>query len=220
MIISQKKPDEEILSYLEGAKKVVLVGCGECATVCKTGGEEELENMKAFLASHGIEVVGSIYPQSACNKLLMKKELKALKDVLPECDAVVSLSCGDGTQTIASLIDKCVYPANNTMFLGEVERQGIFTEACRLCSDCVLAYTGGICPITKCAKSLINGPCGGSVDGKCEVNHDNPCAWIEIYNKLNKLGQLDKLEKMYEPKGYKDTAYPRVINLREEKHDE
>ena len=84
---------QEILSYLEGAKKVVLVGCGECATVCKTGGEEELENMKAFLASHGIEVVGSIYPQSACNKLLMKKELKALKDVLPECDAVVSLSC-------------------------------------------------------------------------------------------------------------------------------
>jgi ferredoxin len=215
MIITKRKPDEEILALLDGAKKVAVFGCGECATVCQTGGEDQINEMKAFLNANGIEVLGTIYPQSACNKLLLKQERTARKEVLPDCDAVISMSCGDGTQTAASLLDKPVYPANNTMFLGEVERQGIFTEACRLCSDCILGYTGGICPITKCAKSLVNGPCGGAMDGMCEVNHDNPCAWIEIYKKLKALNQLEKLEKIYEPKGFGNTAYPRTINLRE-----
>ena len=110
-----------------------------------------------------------------------------------------------------------VYPANNTLFLGQVERVGMFHEYCRMCGDCVLGSTGGVCPVTKCAKSLVNGPCGGQKNGKCEVNPDNDCAWILIYNRLEALGQLDKLGQTRRDKGYAGVAYPRHINLREKK---
>ncbi|MCL1802496.1 MAG: methylenetetrahydrofolate reductase C-terminal domain-containing protein [Eubacteriaceae bacterium] len=214
MIISQKKPREELLAMLSGVKKAVLVGCGECATVCMTGGDEQLEEMKAFLEENGISVLASLVSGTSCNKLLVKKELKEYKDAIAEADCIISMSCGDGVQTVASNVSIAVYPANNTMFLGEVERVGLFTEACRFCGDCVLANTGAICPITKCAKSLTSGPCGGAKGGHCEVNPDNRCAWIMIYEKLQSLGTLEKLDIMTEPKGFSDSAYPRTISLR------
>ena len=219
MIISQRKPSEEILEMLSDAKNIVLVGCSECATVCKTGGEEEMADMKAFLEENGKTVLGTIYPQTSCNKLLVKKDLKGAKEAVSQADAILSMSCGDGVQTVASNTNLPVYPANDTMFLGEVERVGIFNEACRFCGQCVLGNTGAICPITKCAKSLVNGPCGGAKNGKCEVNPENDCAWILIYNKLKELGQLDKLEKMYDSKGYGSVAYPRVINIKGGKNE-
>lgn len=215
MIISQKKPIEEVMKMLEGATKIALSGCGSCATSCKTGGEEELNEMKAYLESQGKEVVGMIIPGESCQKLLVKKEVKAFKDV--EVDAILCMACGDGVQTVASQVKVPVYPANNTLFLGQVERVGIFNEACRMCGDCVLGETGGICPITKCAKSLVNGPCGGQKNGKCEVNPDNNCAWIDIYNKLVEIGQVDKMVKQNADKGYGDFSYPRVISLKEDK---
>lgn len=216
MIISQKKPIEELLAMLEGVTNVVLIGCGECATVCKVGGEDEVAEMKATLEANGKKVLGTIVSATSCNKLLVKKDLKAFKEVMPEVEAIVSMACGDGVQTVALNTDLPVYPANDTMFLGEVERQGIFNEACRFCGKCVLGQTGAICPVTKCAKSLVNGPCGGAKNGKCEVNPENDCAWILIFNKLSKLGQLDKLAAQTEPKGYQAVAYPRTINLKEE----
>jgi hypothetical protein len=103
------------------------------------------------------------------------------------------------------------------MFLGQVERVGIFNEYCRMCGDCVLGSTGGICPITKCAKSLVNGPCGGQKNGKCEVNPNNDCAWIMIYNRLKEIGQLDKLGELHKDKGYAAFSYPRKVNLKEGK---
>ncbi len=212
MIITEKKPFEEVLEMLGDAKNVLLSGCGSCATVCQTGSQERLQEMKEALEAKGINVVGTIYPETGCNKLLIKKELKAFKD--QKIDAIISLSCGDGTQTLAGNISVPVYPANNTMFLGEIERVTLFSEACRMCGDCVLGLTGGICPITKCAKSLMNGPCGGARDGKCEVNPENPCAWIEIYKRLKELGQLDKFEKINESKGFSKVAYPRTIDLK------
>jgi ferredoxin len=215
MIISQKKPEQELLDILRDAKKVVLVGCGECATVCLTGGEEQLAEMKGFLEANGKEVLAAIVSGTSCNKLLVKKELKGIKDAVAQADCIVSMSCGDGVQTVAGNASIPVYPANNTMFLGEVERVGLFTEACRFCGDCVLANTGGICPVTKCAKSLTSGPCGGAKDGRCEVNPDNRCAWIMIYEKLQEFGQLDRLDSLTQPKGYSEYAYPRTINLRE-----
>jgi hypothetical protein len=175
--------------------------------------------MKVFLEENGKKVVATLYPKASCNKLAVKKDLKGIRDALATTDAILSMSCGDGTQTVASLVDLPVYPANDTMFLGEVERVGLFTEACRFCGQCVLANTGGICPVTKCAKSLTNGPCGGAKNGKCEVNPDNDCGWILIYNRLEKLGQLDRLEKLYEPKGHLINAYPREINLRGKKDE-
>ncbi|MBR6800815.1 MAG: methylenetetrahydrofolate reductase C-terminal domain-containing protein [Eubacteriaceae bacterium] len=216
MIITKQKPFEELLQMLEGCKNVVLTGCGECATVCKTGSAEALEELKAKLEAHGINVLGSMVMTNSCNKLLVKKEIKQLKEVLPEADAIISAACGDGVQTVATNTDKVVYPSNNTLFLGEIERQGIFSEACKLCGDCVLADTAAICPVTKCAKSLTNGPCGGAKDGKCEVNPENDCAWILIYNRLKDQGRLDRLMKSIPTKDYGAVAYPRVLNTKEE----
>lgn len=215
MIISQKKPIEEVMEMLEGVTKVALVGCGSCATSCKTGGEPELEEMKDFLESKGKIVTATIIPGESCQKLLVKKELKALKDTGTQ--AILSMACGDGVQTVADNANIPVYPANNTMFLGQVERVGMFNEACRMCGDCVLGTTGGICPVTKCAKSLVNGPCGGQKNGKCEVNPENNCAWIDIYYRLEALDQLDKLKPTRRDKEHKDFAFPRRINIREDK---
>lgn len=215
MIISQKKPIEELMAMLEGVTKVAIVGCGSCATSCETGGEKDVAALKEYLEANGKEVVATAMPGESCQKLLVKKEVKEIKK--SDAEAVVSMACGDGCQTVADNLGIPVYPANNTMFLGQVERVGIFNEACRMCGDCVLGTTGGICPITKCAKSLVNGPCGGQKNGKCEVCPDNDCAWILIYNRLKDLGQLDKLAQMNKTKGYANFFYPRRINLKEGK---
>lgn len=200
---------------LEGVQKVAIVGCGNCAAACKTGGEGEAQEMKAFLEAQGFQVVATIVPEECCHKLLVKRDTKILKTCGAE--AVVGMACGDGVQTVADNVMLPVYPANNTMFLGQVERAGMFSEYCRMCGDCVLGSTGGICPITKCAKSLVNGPCGGQKNGKCEVNPENDCAWIAIYHRLEALGQLDKLAQTRPGKDYEALSYPRHINLREGK---
>ncbi len=215
MIITQKKPIEELMAMLEGTTKVGLIGCGNCATACQTGGEKDLAEMKEYLEAHGKQVVGTAIPDECCQKLLVKKEVKVFKD--SGAEAIVCMACGDGAQTVAANLKLPVYPSNNTMFLGQVERVGVFNEACRMCGDCVVGSTGGICPITQCAKSLVNGPCGGQKDGKCEVNPDNDCAWIKIYNRLVELGQEDKILEVRPDKGYGAFSYPRKISLKEEK---
>ena len=217
MIISRKKPFEEVLELLGDAKKVILVGCGSCATSCKVGGESELDEMEAFLNEHGIEVAGRTIPEETCQKMLTKKHLKAFKD--SGAQAIIGMECGNGVQTIAQLTDLPVYPSANTLFLGQIERIGIFNEECRMCGDCVLGLTGGICPVTQCAKSLINGPCGGQKDGRCEVNPENPCAWIEIYKKLESMNQLEKLAMTRRDKGYAAHTYPRHVNVKEKKEN-
>lgn len=215
MIITQKKPIEELLAMLAGVKKVAIVGCGNCASACQTGGEKEIEEMKTILQSQGMEVVATVLPEECCHKMLVKKETKILRDCGAE--AIVGMACGDGVQTVADNIPLPIYPANNTLFLGQIERVGIFHEYCRMCGDCVLGSTGGICPITQCAKSLVNGPCGGQKNGKCEVNPENDCAWIRIYQRLVELGQEDKLLQTRPDKGYAEVHYPRHINLRGKK---
>ena len=215
MIITQKKPIEELLAMLGDVKKVAIVGCANCAAACQTGGEKEVLEMKALLEEKGYEVVATVTPAECCHKLLVKKDTKPIKD--SGAEAVIGMACGDGVQTVADNINLPIYPANNTMFLGQVERVGMFNEYCRMCGDCVLGSTGGICPITKCAKSLVNGPCGGQKNGKCEVNPENDCAWIQIYNRLVTINQVDKLGQTRTDKGYADVAYPRHINLREKK---
>lgn len=215
MIISEKKPTQELMQMLEGATRIALVGCASCATACSVGGEKEMAELKEYLEANGKEVVATAYPAECCHKLLVKKELKAIKAAAP--DAIVGMSCGDGVGTVAEQVDVPVYPANNTLFLGQVERVGMFNEACRMCGDCVLGYTGGICPMTKCAKSLTSGPCGGQKNGKCEVNPENDCAWILIYKKLESLGRLDLLDMLIEPKGHANQTYPRRVNTREVK---
>ncbi len=211
MIITRKKERADLLAMLRGVRRAALVGCASCAAACQTGGEKELEETKAFLEAHGIQVLATVLPEECCHKMLVKRDLKALRGL--ELDAVVCLACGDGVQTVADNVALPVYPANDTLFLGQVERVGIFHEYCRMCGDCVLGATGGICPVTRCAKGLVNGPCGGQKNGKCEVNPENDCAWILIYRRLERLGKLDSL---LAPAGQRhEYAHPAHLNLRE-----
>lgn len=216
MIISEKKPFEEIMMYLKGCKKVIITGCSLCATACKVGGEEEVLEMKEKLEQEGIEVVGHTVLDPACNFLQTRKSLKAFKEELKTADAILSLSCGDGTQTIAKVVKIPVFPGNNTMFIGETKRVGQYEESCKACGECQLGWTGGICPVTMCAKGLLNGACGGARDGKCEVNPENDCAWIMIYERLKAMGRLENLTEIREPRDFKRSSHPNKINLKEQ----
>lgn len=215
MIISEKKPFEEVLESLKDCEKIVITGCSLCATVCKVGGDEEVALMKKKLEENGKKVLGTKVLDPSCNFLKVRKDIKELKNELAEADAVLSLACGDGTQTVAKVVKVPVYPGNNTLFIGEVERVGQYKEACKACGNCQLGWTGGICPVTMCAKGLLNGPCGGSRDGKCEVNPENDCAWILIYNKLKEQGKLDNLLNVRDPRNYAINAHPSKVDLRD-----
>jgi ferredoxin len=193
--ITEQKPIEEIIESLGKAKKVYLVGCGTCATICHTGGKSEVLEMKAKLEAAGKKVTGWMVVPTACDELT-KYALEEQAAEIKKADAILALTCAFGVQTMALYADKPVYPALNTLFIGKEEAPGQFVEVCMQCGNCVLATTAGICPLVRCAKSLLNGPCGGSVEGKCEVAPDIPCAWQLIYDRLKALGQLDKLEEI------------------------
>lgn len=203
MIISEGKDIKETLEMIGKSKNLILVGCNQCAAACKSGGGTEIEEMEQSLNDLNKKVLKKIVLDPACNLLKTKKDLKSISDEIDKSDAVLSLACGDGTQTLAKVIkDKPVYPANNTLFIGEVQRVGKYEEACRACGKCELGWTGGICPMTSCAKGLINGACGGSNNGKCEVDENNDCAWVMIYDRLESIGQLDNLLEVRAPKDF------------------
>lgn len=216
MIITQKKPLEEVMAMVADAKTVAIIGCGSCATACQTGGEAQISELTAVLEQSGKKVVATTVADYCCMNLGVKGKMKPVVAAKPDC--VICMSCGDGVQCVARNAENIpVYPSNNTMFLGEAVRFGVWEEACHMCGECVLGQTGAICPISQCAKSLVNGPCGGQKNGKCEVNPENDCAWIKIYNRLQATNQLDKLMKTREDKGYEDVAYPRTISIRGKK---
>jgi ferredoxin len=193
--ITEPKPLEEVIQSLGKAKKVYLIGCGTCATICHTGGKSEVLEMKEKLEAAGRKVTGWMVVPTACDELT-KYALEDQAGKVKKADAILAMTCAFGVQTIAMYADKPVYPALNTMFIGKEEAPGQFIEVCMQCGSCVLARTVGICPLVRCAKSLLNGPCGGSVEGKCEVSPDIPCAWQLIYDRLAALGQLDDLEEI------------------------
>jgi len=193
--ITKQKPFEEIIKSLGKAKKVYIIGCGTCATICHTGGKTEVVEMKEKLEAAGKKVTGWMVVPTACDELT-RDALEEQAAEIKKADAVLVMSCAFGVQTVAMFSDKAVYPALNTLFVGKEEAPGQFIEVCMQCGNCVLASTAGICPLVRCAKSLLNGPCGGSVGGKCEVSPDIPCAWQLIYDRLEALGQLDKLEEI------------------------
>lgn len=210
MIITDEKPWEEIKKALDDwkVKKVVLTSCGICASKVGTGGTEGAEKMKNKLIQEGYEVVASTVIDEPCDERMAKTSLRKLKDEINEADAILSLACGLGTQSL-NIISRKKFGAKpaltalDTVFMGETERYGKFYEKCRACGECLLNETGGICPITTCAKSLMNGPCGGSVEGKCEVgNYQLECGWIEIYEALKKMDRMDLFLKIRKPRNW------------------
>jgi len=199
--ITQQKPFEEIKQFLEGDQRVYLIGCGTCATMCHTGGKEEVLEMKDKLEEIGKEVTGWMVISTACDSLT-REALKEDMEAIQRADAILVMACSFGVQTVAQYMEKLVYPALNTLLLGHEDSPEHFSRVCIQCSDCILALTGGICPIARCAKNLLHGPCGGSEGGKCEVHPDLPCAWHLIIERLTKLGRLDKLEALIPPKDW------------------
>jgi ferredoxin len=202
MLISEQKPFEEILSSLDGEKAVFLIGCKGCAEGCETGGEKEVLEMRQKLAEQGKAVTGFSLIDMVCDEPLTRLKLKAHEETIAASDSLLVLCCGTGVQTVAASTDKMVHPGCNTVSLGGAHAEWREGERCLECGDCVLEFTGGICPIARCAKHLLNGPCGGSQGGKCEVSPDLPCAWQLIIERLTKLGRLDKQESIVAPKNW------------------
>ncbi|OHB66002.1 MAG: hypothetical protein A2V70_14890 [Planctomycetes bacterium RBG_13_63_9] len=204
MIVAERKSIDQIDAMIEGFEKILVVGCGTCVAVCMAGGEKEGEllsaelRMKAKLASKQ-RVVDEITITRQCDK----EYLDELSKHAEGYDAILSMACGAGVQLLAERYDeKIVLPALNTLFIGVAEGAGVWTQRCMACHDCVLDQTGGVCPMTICPKNLLNGPCGGTNGGKCEVDSEKDCAWTLIYQKLKKLGRLDYLRKIQPPKDY------------------
>ena len=196
MITAERKPIEELIGYLEPYNRILLVGCNECVTVCAAGGRKEVGLLSsalqvAFMKTGKVLEVKEFTLERQCDPEYVEELVNQIDGV----DAVLSMACGCGVQEIAKRYkDKPVFPAVNTSFMGASERQGVWVERCQGCGDCVLGITGGVCPIARCSKRLLNGPCGGSSNGKCEINPDVDCAWHLIWEKMKALG----MEKSYE----------------------
>lgn len=228
MIITTQKPIDEITSMLEPYNKIFIIGCGLCSTLAQTGGEKQVSEMVDKLKDKKT-ILGSIVIESPCDLRIDRKEIRKIKEKVENSDAILGMCCGAGVQTLVELTGKIIIPALNTCFLGEVERIGRFYERCRLCGDCILYETGGICPVARCAKGMMNGPCGGSVDGKCEVKEERisfdkegneikeiiekDCAWVLIYNRLKKLNRLDLFRKYRPPRDRSISAHQREVEF-------
>ena len=215
MIITKQKEPKEILKYLGDAKSVFLIGCGECSTTCKAGGEEEIKKIKAALEQEGKAVAGYAVPEAPCIAAKVKLELARHRKELESSDAILVLACGLGVQSVKENMrsDKTIHVGCDTLFMGAIDASGTFLERCSACGDCVLELTGLICPLTRCPKSLLNGPCGGQDKGKCEVDKNRDCAWILIYNELKKKNKLDLLRRIKPPKDYSKSSKPREVKL-------
>jgi ferredoxin len=195
--ITEQKPVEEIIKYLDKCQWVHIIGCGTCATLCHTGGKSEVIEMKERLEASGKKVTGWMVIPTACDELT-RDALRENAEAVDKADCILAMTCAIGVQTIALHLKqtKPVYPGLNTLFIGTEDKPGHFIEVCLQCGSCVLGRTASICPLVRCAKSLLNGPCGGSADGKCEISPDVPCAWQLIYDRLEAMGRLDEMEEI------------------------
>ena len=195
--MTRQKDITEVAELLEGVGRVYLIGCGNCATLTRTGGIDEVKEMREQLQNMGKMVTGWTVIPVACDEMT-GVSLRENEGSIRYADAMLILTCALGVQRVASYIDKPVIPALDTLFIGLEKTPGVFQEACDQCGQCILGWTAGICPITACHKHLLNGPCGGTNNGKCEVDPTKDCAWTLIYEKLKEQGRLDLMKK-YQP---------------------
>lgn len=204
MIVAERKTIPELVEILNGYKKILVLGCGTCVTVCLAGGEREVSIISSALriasAKQGLGLeIEELTIERQCDNVF----IEAAADAIKRNEVVLSLGCGAGVQAIAErYTEKPVYAGLNTAFLGILEERGLWTEKCAACGACVLHKFGGICPVTRCAKHMLNGPCGGSREERCEVRPDRPCAWQLIYQRLKNIGQLDRLTTIEPPKNW------------------
>ncbi|CAK8715845.1 Methylene-tetrahydrofolate reductase C terminal [Candidatus Electronema halotolerans] len=196
MIVAERKPLDEIISMVQDCGRILVLACKGCVTVCSAGGEREAEIL-ASLVRLGLQKIGKKDAEVLTGSLVRqcdKEYIDSLDQYKGQYDAILSTACGVGVNFIANLRpDEPVYPALNTTFYGGSAEQGVWQEMCAGCGDCVLHLTGGLCPVARCAKNLMNGPCGGSVNGRCEINPDTDCVWQLIYDRMGRLKRQQEL---------------------------
>lgn len=204
MIIGEQKSLPEICQNLKGQRRILVAGCRSCVAICLAGGEKEVGILAESLRLHSdLKGLGWKVSEVTVERQCEKEWVREIEPLLEEVDAVLSIACGVGAQTVQEIYpDVRVVPGLNTSNMGAPEEQGMWSEKCGGCGDCVLHLTGGVCPIARCSKSLLNGPCGGSQDGECEVDPEIPCAWDQIYNSLKRLGRLELMEEVLPPKNW------------------
>ncbi|MDO8879219.1 MAG: methylenetetrahydrofolate reductase C-terminal domain-containing protein [Coriobacteriia bacterium] len=214
MIITRPRDWERIEDNLAsiGARSVFIMGCGQCATVAHTGGETEVAEVAARLEALGLEVTGWTVGEVTCHLGGTKRESRKHGGDIEAADAVLVLACGAGVQTVADSVTKPVFPGLESLFLGNVIRNGIFEERCLMCGECVLDKTAGICPVTTCPKGLLNGPCGGMWEGMCEVLTDRECTHVRIRRRLTEQHRAGK--GTLAPKDFSKTLKPGGVNIR------
>jgi ferredoxin len=204
MIVAEQKPLAEIKAMLNGNEKVLVVGCGTCVTVCFAGGEKEVGILASALRmATRLDGNGIDFDEVTVQRQCEWEYIDPLAEKLGNYDTILSLGCGVGVQTLAERFpSKRLLPGLNTTFMGLPVEQGMWEERCQACGNCILDLTGGICPIARCSKQLLNGPCGGSQNGKCEINPETPCAWQLIWERMSALGLLDRLMEVQPPKDW------------------
>ncbi|MFP4476302.1 MAG: methylenetetrahydrofolate reductase C-terminal domain-containing protein [Desulfatibacillaceae bacterium] len=219
MIVADQKPIEEIIEEVKDFDRILVAGCNECVTVCEAGGKKEVgilaSALRMYFQNQGRDVtIDEVTLERQCDR----EYLDEIAEMEPNYDAILSLACGVGVQFMAERYhEKPVFPGVNTCFLGATEERGLWTERCQACGACILAITGAVCPVSRCAKRIMNGPCGGSTGGKCEINKEVDCAWHLIVERLKALDRLDDYEKLMDLKDWsKDRAGgPRKVEKEE-----
>jgi ferredoxin len=210
MIVGERKPFDEIKAKVQGYKKLLILGCGTCVSVCMAGGEKEVELLASELRmANQLDKKDVEIKEATIQRQCDKEYIEPIVEMAKKYDAVLSLGCGAGVQLVADMLEPMpVIPGLNTRFIGVAEDEGKWSERCRACGNCVLGEYAGICPITRCPKSIMNGPCGGSQNGKCETSKERDCAWALIYERLKKQGKLDSLMAVAAPKDFRKQDFP------------
>ncbi|MCU0650640.1 MAG: methylenetetrahydrofolate reductase C-terminal domain-containing protein [Candidatus Omnitrophica bacterium] len=213
MIITEQKPLAEILESLKNYNKIFLVGCGDCATACKTGGEADVVSIQKQIENSGRTVTGVCIPDAACVAAKLKSAAAKHMQAMRASDAVLIFSCGLGVQSFKDndRLNLAVLPGCNTLSAAVLDSRGDLFEKCAMCGQCVLGETFGICPVALCPKGLLNGPCGGMNKGKCELDPERDCAWVLIYKEAGRKNSLDSLKKIQSPRDHKRSVKPHKL---------
>lgn len=211
MIYSELKSFDEILNMVK-ENNVFLVLCKGCAEVCSVSDDEKVKEIEEKLKERGKTIEGKVKIDFLCSKNLIYRKFSRYVKEIENSSCILVFSCGIGVQCVSKVIDKVVYPATNTIYMGGFQGLWPGEERCAECGTCYLGITGGICPITFCTKQLLNGPCGGTNKGKCEIDPEKDCGWALIYERLKKIGKLEILKEYQEPRNYK--LYEPSLSLR------
>jgi len=210
--ITRQKPFEEIKEQLVDLDRPFIIGCGTCTTMTKTGGIDQVLEMKDRLQELGKWVSGWTVIPTACDEMTevaMKENSRAIE----KASCILVMTCALGVHRMSLYINRPVIPALDTLFIAVEDTPGFFREVCAQCGQCILGETGGICPITACHKGLVNGPCGGTNNGKCEVDKEKDCAWTLIYERLKEQDRLDLMRKYHPPHNFQVVPRPRTVKI-------